>query len=202
MAGTVDFRKSGPIAAAAKGASQQSLREEGAAIVEFAVAASVYFAVFFGLIETCLALYTFNFVSDAAREATRYAVVRGSDSCLANSSFPNCNLLPTNVTSTTDPTQNPVLAYIETMNYPGLSASNLSTTVKWWVATQSTDSNGNPTTTWPTQCTGSTDSNGNACNAPGNEIQVTVTYTFPYSIPFWHKTVLSLSSTSQMVINL
>jgi Flp pilus assembly protein TadG len=162
-----------------------------------AIAASIYLSLFFGIIEISLALYAYNFVSDAAREATRYAVIRGANSCYPNSNFPNCNLLPTNITSTTDPTANPVLAYIDSLNYPGLSPSNLSATVTWWVATQ----NGTGNTSWTTACTGSTDSNGNACNAEGNAVKVVVTYRFPLSIPWLPASTLSISSMSQMVIN-
>jgi Flp pilus assembly protein TadG len=175
--------------------------QSGSSLVEFAVAAAVYFSLFFGVIETCFALYTFNFVSDAAREATRYAMVRGANSCLANAAFPDCNLLPTNITSSTDSTHNPVLAYIDSTNYPGLDPNRMSATVTWWVATQTTDAGGNPTTVWTTPCTTAVDANGNACNAPGNAVNVVVTYGFPLSIPWWKSSLVKVSSTSQMVIN-
>ena len=103
--------------------------DHGAGLVEFAVAISAYFALFFGVIELCLSLYCYNFVCDAARAATRYTSVRGSQSCVVSSTFPNCNLLPTAITS---PTNNPVLSYIETFHYPGLNSTNLSATVTWW----------------------------------------------------------------------
>ena len=41
-----------------------------------------------------MALYAYNFVSEAAREATRYAVVRGPNSCLISFTLPACNLNP------------------------------------------------------------------------------------------------------------
>ncbi|MGA8089648.1 MAG: TadE family protein [Terracidiphilus sp.] len=52
--------------------------EQRSAIVEMAVVRSLLFVVLFGIIELSLAMYTYNYVSDAAREATRYAIVRGS----------------------------------------------------------------------------------------------------------------------------
>jgi Flp pilus assembly protein TadG len=167
--------------------------DDGAVLVEFAVAASAYFALFFGVIELCLSLYCYNFVCDAARAATRYTSVRGSQSCTVSSTFPNCNLLPTNITSSTN---NPVLSYIETFHYPGLTASNLSATVTWWVASQ----NASGQTSWTTQCTGATDSNGNPCNNVGNAVKVVVNYNFPISIPFWKRGTLPVTSTSEMVI--
>jgi Flp pilus assembly protein TadG len=172
-------------------------REDGASLVEMAIASAIYLSLFFGIVEFSLALYSYNFVSDAAREATRYAVIRGTNSCTPNPSFPNCNLLPTSITSTTDPTANPVLAYIDSLNYPGLSPSNLSATVTWWVATQNAAGN----TSWTTACTGSVDSNGNPCNAEGNAVKVVVTYKFPLSIPWLPASTLRVSSTSQMMIN-
>lgn len=173
-------------------------REEGSSLVEMAVASAVYLALFFGIIEFCLALYSYNFVCDAAREATRYAVIRGADSCYPNSAFPNCNLLPTNITSTTDPTNNPVLQYIETLSYPGLKPGNLSATVTWWLGTQNSSGN----MTWTTACTGTVDTvNGNACNAEGNAVKVVVTYNFPLAIPWLPASSIPVTSSSEMMIN-
>ena len=172
---------------------EQLESDHGAGLVEFAVAISAYFALFFGVIELCLSLYCYNFVCDAARAATRYTSVRGSQSCVVSSTFPNCNLLPTGITSSTN---NPVLSYIETFHYPGLNSTNLSATVTWWVASQ----NANGQTSWTTPCTGATDSNGNPCNNVGNAVRVVVNYNFPISIPFWKNGTLPVTSTSQMVI--
>ena len=60
--------------------------EEGASIVETAFASTIFFAMLMGTFQMLLASYTFHFVSDAAREATRYAMVRGSTSCTASTS--------------------------------------------------------------------------------------------------------------------
>ena len=178
-------------------AGKEILGEQGATLVETAVSLAVYLCLFFGLISFSLALYTFNFVSDAAREGTRWAAVRGANSCAISSTFPSCNLLPTNITSSTDVANNPVLAYIESLGYPGLSASYVSAAVTWWEPTQ----NANGQTSWTTQCTGAKDGNGNPCNAVGNAVRVVATYNFPLKIPFWTRASLTLNSTSQMVIN-
>lgn len=50
------------------------------ASAEFAVIAVAVLMLLFGLINCALAVYDYNFVSYAAREATRYAAVRGSSS--------------------------------------------------------------------------------------------------------------------------
>ena len=172
------------------------LNEEGTALVEMALSSVLMLSVVFGIIQTSFAFYTYNFVSDAAREATRYAAVRGPDSCTISSGFPNCNLLPTSITSTTDATQNPLLSYVENLGYPGLKASNLSLTATWYVVSQ----NASGSSSWTTACTGATDVNGNACNAVGNAVNVVVTYAFPLNIPFVGKQSVTVSSTSQMMI--
>ncbi|MGB9079059.1 MAG: TadE/TadG family type IV pilus assembly protein [Terracidiphilus sp.] len=172
-------------------------REDGASLVEVAVSLAVYLSLLFMVIELSLALYSYNFVSDAAREATRYAVIRGENSCVPNPTFPNCNLQPGSITSTTNPSRNPVLAYIDSLRYPGLDSRNLSAAVTWWVAKQ----NASGSTSWTIACAGSVDMNGNACNAEGNAVKVVVTYRFPLSIPWVRPTIAQVSSTSQMVIN-
>lgn len=179
------------------GGQQSIVSDSGATLVEFALSASIYFSLFFGVIEFCLAMYSLTFVSEAAREATRYVAVRGSQSCTISSTFPNCNLLPTNITSTTVPANNPVLAYIDSLGYPGLSASNLSAAVTWW---EPTVTSGNAS--WTTACTGATDTTtGLACNLKGNMVKVVVTYNFQLAIPFWKSVTWPVTSTSEMMID-
>jgi Flp pilus assembly protein TadG len=172
-------------------------QEDGTSLVEVAVSLSLYLMLLFSVIELLLSMYAYNFVSDAAREGTRFAVIRGANSCVPTSAFPNCNLGPGSITSSTNPSHNAVLQYIETMRYPGLTASNLSADVSWWVAHQ----NAGGQTSWNTQCAGALDAKGNACNAEGNAVRVVVTYNFPLRLPWMQAHLLKVSSTSQMVIN-
>ncbi len=135
-----------------------------------ALVSMVLFAMLFGIIEFSLALYTFNYVSDAAREGTRYAIVRGT----------SCNVLTNcNVTAAQ------IQTYIQKLGYPGMNPSNTTVTTTWFSPSAAP-------VTW-TAC-------GSPCEAPGNAVQVTVTYSFPLSIPFVPKETLSLHSTSMMVI--
>ena len=179
------------------------LREEGATLVEMGLAGIVAFMFLFGIVETSYLLYSYNYVSNAARDASRYAVVRGPNSCNdANiTPFPDCGLKPSKFTSTTDPTKNPLLNYVEAMGYPGLTASNTSMEVKYLVATKTSAG----ATTWATDTncssTSDTDSNGNPCNNVGNMMNIKVTYNFPLNIPFWKNTTVPVSSTSQMMIS-
>ena len=61
------------------GRSNSGLRgERGTSTIEFALGASLLFMTVFGIIAICFALYTYNIASEAAREAARFAIVRGS----------------------------------------------------------------------------------------------------------------------------
>lgn len=178
------------------------MREDGATLVEMAFASVMILSVFFGIMEVSYALYSLNYVSNAAREATRYASIRGANSCGdANvTPYPNCGLSPTQFTSTSDPTKNPLLAHIEAIGYPGLNANNTSLQVNFLVATKASDG----TTTWASDASCSTadlDSHGNACNNLGNMINVQVTYQFPLNIPFWKNVTVPVSSKSQLMIS-
>jgi hypothetical protein len=145
--------------------------EGGASIVEFALSASVLLSLVFGIIGLSTALYSYHFVSYAAHEGTRYAIVRGS-SCPAI--LAGCPGFGTGVD---------VQTYLRSITYPGIVPGNLTATPTW------------PTTGPP--CTPSVD----PCDNPGNLVKVTVSYQYPLKIPFLPTSVLTMSSTSQMVIS-
>ena len=93
--------------------------EKGATIVEFALVCMVVLTLLFGIIDFGRALYTYHFVSYAARQATRYAMVNGSD--------------------TTSPiTAAGVTTYVNGLVPAGINAANLTVTTTW-----PTDSNYN-----------------------------------------------------------
>jgi Flp pilus assembly protein TadG len=60
-------------------------RQSGATLVEFAVSLTVMLTFLFVFLETCIAIYTYEMVSDCAKEASRFAVTRGS-TCQTSSS--------------------------------------------------------------------------------------------------------------------
>lgn len=160
---------------------KQSRKDDGAVAVEFAMSAIVFLTVLIGCFEAFMAVYAFHYVSYAARDGARYAIVRGSD-CLADSgTMPGCGA-----------DQSAIQQHIYDLNFPGINVDNLSVTVNWLSATTS-----NGTTTWTSCATGTP----GTCNAPGNQVQVTVTYTNPLSIPFIPAIPLNLTSTSSMVIS-
>lgn len=150
--------------------------DSGANLVEFAISASILMMLLIGITQITLALYAYTFVSEASREASRYAIVRGS----ACTGFPDCNA-----------TASQIQSYTRRLVYPGISPSNITVATTWLTAT----STGTPaTTTWSTCSSG-------VCNAPGNQVKVLVNYAYVLNIPFWTSTSLNIKSTSSMVIS-
>jgi Flp pilus assembly protein TadG len=144
----------------------------GSVIVEFALSASILFSLVFGVLTMCLALYSYHFTAEAARQAARYAMVRGS-SCATYGNFTsNCPVT----------TSSQIQTYVQSLNFPGITSSNISVTA-----------------TWPTIGTVCAPS-ASPCNNPGNVVKVKVSYLLPLAIPFVSSSSLTMTSTSQMVI--
>ncbi|HEV2484947.1 MAG TPA: TadE/TadG family type IV pilus assembly protein [Terracidiphilus sp.] len=152
--------------------------DEGATLVEIALASSILFAAVFGVIIMSFALYTYDFLADAAREGARYAIVRG----LYCTGFSDCNADESQISS-----------YVKSIAYPGINPNNMTVTASWYTVKQFTSS--------PTTVTLCANTNPAGCNIPGNAVAVTVTYAFPLNIPFWTSTTLNMSSMSQLVIS-
>lgn len=149
--------------------------EDGTALVELALTITILLTVLFGIISMSLAAYSYFFVSDAARQATRYAIVRGSTCSTYSPNLTNCNV-----------TSDEIQTYVQALAFPAISSNNLTATASWY-----SPSSGTPTT-W-SLCSP-------RCTGPGNAVKVNVTYTLPLLIPFIPKTTLTLTSNSQMVI--
>ena len=55
------------------------LREEtGSTLVETALSITILLVLVIGIMDACLMVYSYHFISNAAREGTRYAIVRGN----------------------------------------------------------------------------------------------------------------------------
>jgi Flp pilus assembly protein TadG len=150
------------------------LRENGAALVEMALSVSVLLLILIGAFEMCVAFYVYHATSEAARQGSRWAMVRGSASCTNTPSLSKCDAANTDIQS-----------YVAGLGYLNLTTSDV--TVSWL------QSNGLQPVTF-SSCTPP------GCNLPGNEVQVTVTYPFNLSIPFLNSRSLNISSTSSMVV--
>jgi Flp pilus assembly protein TadG len=103
---------------------------DGSSVVETAMSALVLFTVVLGIIETSIALYAYHFTSEVAREATRYAIVRGS-SCTY--SEPGCPAQASDI-------QN----FVRGLTYPGLDPSAITVTTTWPTTGASCSPSSNP----------------------------------------------------------
>jgi Flp pilus assembly protein TadG len=153
--------------------------ERGDEMIEFAIVAVVLFTCIFAIINCSLLLYTYHFAAYAAREATRYAMVRGSTwgsaSCATTATF-SCNATAANVAS-----------YVQSIVPPAISSGTPLSVTTTWPGTELAGSAATCTTT-----------NGN--NSPGCLVMVQVSYSFSYFLPFLPTSALNLKSTSEVVI--
>ena len=150
--------------------------ESGATIVEFSITLSLLFTCIFGIMVCSMALYADHFVTDAAKEATRYAMVRGSSwgstSCSTFSSY-SCVATSSNVAS-----------FVNSVAPPGISTSRISVT-----------------TTWPGKDpTGQTCDSAQGNNSPACVVNVQVQYSFNFLLPFVPFGTIDLSGVSSDVI--
>jgi Flp pilus assembly protein TadG len=156
------------------GKSRFVFSDDGATIVEMAIAATIIFSLLLGMMQLSLGLYAYHFTADAAREGSRWAIVRGSQCSTNTSGLDHCNAQSSDI-------QN----FVQGLGYPYARSMNVSAT--WYSAGSA------PGMTW-TAC-------GGVCNQPGNEVQVIVTYNMPLYVPFWRNATVRVGSTSQMVIS-
>jgi Flp pilus assembly protein TadG len=153
--------------------------ERGSAIMETAMSMVIFLTFLFGIFEVALALYTYFFIAEAAREGTRYAIVRGSTAggtgtaCAAYTSY-DCQA-----------SKDQIKSYIQNLGFPGINPSNMTIPDPVWTAYVNAGYS----------CPASP-----PCNSPGNQVAVTVQYNFPLVLPFAPKLTYTMSSTSAMII--
>ena len=105
--------------------------EHGASLVEFALCSSVLFMTLFGIFAVCGALYSYIFVSEAARDASRYALVRGS----ACTGFSDCGITSAQMNT-----------HVRNFAYPGINTSNVNATAAWSGSNSPSNAPGNVVT--------------------------------------------------------
>jgi Flp pilus assembly protein TadG len=149
--------------------------EHGASVVEMALASSILFSFVIGIMVMSLGIYSYHYISEAAREGTRYAIVRGSSAGLACASYSSSACIASSAN---------IQNYVKSLGYPGINPANMTITPGW--------------SAYPTgvTCTPSA-----SCNNPGNLVSVHVLYTFPVHVPFVPATTFTLNSTAAMVIS-
>jgi Flp pilus assembly protein TadG len=92
--------------------------EDGNGLVEYALVFMVFISLLLGIIDFSRALYTYHFLSNAARDATRWAAVNGATctndgSCAASAS------------------QTDIQTYVTNITPPGVDPTKLTTSASW-----------------------------------------------------------------------
>ncbi|HEY4356969.1 MAG TPA: TadE/TadG family type IV pilus assembly protein [Acidobacteriaceae bacterium] len=144
-------------------------------MIEFALTSIVALSMIFGVMDFCRAMYVYHFVSYAAQEGTRYAIVRGSHwsgtSCTTTSTFA-CQATSANVTS-----------FVQSIAPPGISANSMTVT-----------------TTWPGQTVSGSTTGCSTAQSAGCLVQVKVNVSFNFILPFLPKSAFNFSGTSEKII--
>jgi Flp pilus assembly protein TadG len=146
--------------------------EQGSVILETAMSLMILLTFMFGVMETGLALYAYNFISEAAREGTRYAIVRGSSAGASCASFSSlaCHASQTDIKN-----------YVASRGFNGITSDNVTVAYTGYPA--------------GVTCTPSA-----ACDNPTNLVTVTVQYNFVINLPFAPNLTYRMSSASAMII--
>jgi Flp pilus assembly protein TadG len=156
--------------------------EKGSAMVEFAVVVVLLLILLFGIVDFGRALYTFHFLSNAARDATRWASVNGATCGTSCDGTPPMNNGPA--------TQADVQNYVRGTAPPGIDAVHVN------VVTCGTEGGTECSAGMPVPVSCAT-----TVNDPGCTVGVTVSYPFNFIVPLVHSGSITLSSTSQTIIS-
>lgn len=154
--------------------------EHGGTLVETALSMSLLFLFIFGILEGSLAVYSYHYLSHAARQGARYAMVRGASwgtNC-ADYTGAGCTATATQISQ-----------YVQNLGFPGIDGSKITVTVNCATAVGGTFA-----------------SYSTSCNKYSDVVQVTVSY--PFSVPIAgvngsctsSPTKFCMSSSSEMVI--
>jgi Flp pilus assembly protein TadG len=165
-------------------------------MVEFAIVFLLLFAFMLGIIDFSRAVYAYHGISDAAREATRFASVRGHASCvLSPRTFPTatCPLANADIANFVGAQLTTAGIYNNVVTTPAV-AGDLSVTATW------PGKQGDGTTTCLTATVPTVQD-------PGCLVQVQLVYKFGFSLPFWAAyqssapPLVNIGSFSQVVIS-
>jgi Flp pilus assembly protein TadG len=156
-------------------------RQRGSSLVEFAFIILVLLAMILGIVDFCRAAYAYHFVSEAAREATRWAAVNGS-TCAGDGSCDGTSPMNSGPASTSD-----IQTFVTSLVPPGIDSTKITTTP-----------------TWPVQANGPTICSTTK-NAPGCTVKVKVSYSFSFLFPTVYKAfsstgTITLSGSSEMIV--
>jgi Flp pilus assembly protein TadG len=160
--------------------------EDGSGLIEYGLVFILFMTMLMGIGAFGHALYAYHFVSQAARQATRWAAVNGEtctddNSCNGQYGMNNGPVGRTN--------QSAIQNYVANLAPMGIDSNNVIATPKWLAPANS-----------PAICIKAVKGAGPYENYPGCTVQVQVTYTFSFIFPLVSSAPLTVSSTSEMVI--
>ncbi len=158
--------------------------EQGAELVEFAMASLILMMLLCGVFEIAYAMYAYHFTTYASQQGARFAMVRGQT--WSKNTPTNCATTYPGFTMAFDCTaqSSDIQNYVESLSTGGIDPGNITVSSNNWPGTSATGAT--------TACTAN-------ANAPGCLVKVTVGYNFNL-IPFLHVTALSMSATSEKTI--
>jgi Flp pilus assembly protein TadG len=149
--------------------------ETGSSIVETAFSLTLLLMTILGVMYFAVALYTYEFVSYAAQQGTRYALVRGgswgSAVCTSTTTL-ECNATAVNITS-----------YVQSLTPPGMNASNLVVSA-----------------TWPGVAVNGSTAGCTIVNSQGCLVKVQASYPFSLVMPFLSSASLTFTGRSEEAI--
>ena len=155
----------------------------GSGLVEYAIVFVLFITMILGVIDFGRALYTYHFLSNVTRDATRWAAVNGAN-CNSDGSCDGVGYMNKGTALDTD-----IQTYVTNHTPPGIDTSKITTTVTWPVNADS-----------PTICSTKVGGVGPTPKAPGCTVQVQTSYIFSFLFAYVHKNTVTMSSTSQMII--
>jgi Flp pilus assembly protein TadG len=167
--------------------------ERGAALVEYAFVAILFLTLLFGISGFGHAIFVYHHINNAAKEATRYAAVRGFTcsndlSCVASNSASGI-VGPTTAADVT--------AYIASITPQSIDPAQFTITV---CGVKLSPLCAASTATGPQVCSATVGSLPATPNYPGCTVSVQIQYPYHFVLPLVSTSTVNMSSTSQMVI--
>lgn len=146
--------------------------ESGSSLIETAFSLVLLLTAIFGIVYFSEALYTYEFVTYAAQQGTRYAIVRGarwgSNVCTSTTTL-NCNATAANITS-----------YVQSLAPPGMTAGGIVVSP-----------------TWPGQGVNGATAGCSTVNSQGCLVRVQVSYSFSFIVPFLPSSAVNFAGSSE-----
>jgi hypothetical protein len=157
----------------------------------------VFLALVFGINGFGHALFVYHQLDHAAKEATRYASVRGYSCANDNTSGGSC-VASNSATGTAGPTTNAdVTALIASITPPSIDSTQFTITTCGVGGTGASMCAGSTAVSKATNCD---PGSGGQVNNDGCVVSVQIQYTYNFIFPVFGTVPIPMSSTSQMII--